>query len=163
MNNNLARVPGFLPKTPNSKHPSWSRLSKNYMEVLVREEVERQVEQLPAEWKAKANYAEIAAYALNRLPALYATTKRGRMIQQWKVEASIRQSVRDAVQKGIALSQKEPRRMGEAWEDPEVKPSDTVLQELKILLQYPDLDWDNLTTVIKNRMIQVSRSESQRD
>lgn len=159
MNDNLARVPGFVPQNFPNRHPSWSRLSKNYMEVLVREEVECQVNQLPPDLKQVVNYADIAAYALNRLPAMYATTKRGRMIQQWKVEAALRQSVREAVQAGITVFRNHPRQPAEPWEDPESQSVEAVLEELKGVLQYQDLNWDNLVTVIKSRIIQLNRRE----
>jgi hypothetical protein len=160
MNNNLTRVPGFSSPSSNSRNFTWSRLSTNYMEVLVRDEVERQVDQLPPDVKAMANYADIAAYALNRLPSLYATTKRGRMIQQWKAEASLRLAVKQAVQQGVAVFQKDPRRIvGEPWEDPGIKSADAALNELKALLQYQDLTWDNVASVVKSRMLQVGRGE----
>ncbi len=54
---------------------------RNVMEPLVAEEVQRQ---LPLKLVKYLNRAQAIAYALNRLPALYATSERGWHLQMLK-------------------------------------------------------------------------------
>ena len=48
---------------------------KNAVEELVIGEIEAQIAHLPVYRRAQLNLSEIAAYALNRLPPMYATSK----------------------------------------------------------------------------------------
>ena len=56
----------------------------NLMEVMVKEAIFQELEKLPPDICKSINPEEIAAHALNRLPALYITSEKGRIEQQKK-------------------------------------------------------------------------------
>ncbi|MCA1993633.1 MAG: late competence development ComFB family protein [Coleofasciculus sp. S288] len=61
----------------------------NVMEPLVVQEVQRQLQHLPSQLVKYLNPAEVTAYALNRLPVLYATSVEGRTRQQRRAKNQI--------------------------------------------------------------------------
>lgn len=64
--------------------------NKNAMELLVNEEIAKQIESYPFEAQKYINQIEVATYALNRLPPLYASSEEGfyRQIQKGKTNLS---------------------------------------------------------------------------
>lgn len=54
-----------------------AQTNKNAMEILIAEEIERQIQSYPSEARKYINQIEVATYALNRLPALYASSEEG--------------------------------------------------------------------------------------
>jgi Late competence development protein ComFB len=74
---------------------------RNALEPLVAEEVQRQLETLPPRLVAYINSAEVIAYALNRLPALYATSEEGWNRQQQKAKTQLEQQIILAVKWGL--------------------------------------------------------------
>jgi hypothetical protein len=74
---------------------------RNVLEPLVAEEVQRQLETLPSRLVAYINSAEVIAYALNRLPALYATSEEGWNRQQQKAKTQLEQQIILAVKWGL--------------------------------------------------------------
>ncbi|NJK60201.1 MAG: late competence development ComFB family protein [Oscillatoriales cyanobacterium SM2_1_8] len=50
---------------------------RNALEDLVLSEAQAQYERLREDWRSQVHLNEIAAYALNRLPPMYATTRGG--------------------------------------------------------------------------------------
>lgn len=84
---------------------------KNVMEPLVVEEVQRQLEKLPPKLVPYVNPAQAIAYALNRLPALYATSQRGLHIQQLRAKDQLANQISMAVRQGLAAVQRDPLRV----------------------------------------------------
>ncbi|NJQ98976.1 MAG: late competence development ComFB family protein [Hydrococcus sp. CSU_1_8] len=62
-----------------------SQTHKNAMELLVAEEIEKQLKSLSSEEVYFINQVEVATYALNRLPSLYASSEEGISWQNEKV------------------------------------------------------------------------------
>ena len=52
-------------------------INRNVMEILVSEEIDRQIGRFPDNIRKFINRIEVATYALNRLPALYASSQQG--------------------------------------------------------------------------------------
>ena len=82
----------------------------NAMEPLVIQEVERQLAQLSPQLVAYIHPAQVIAYALNRLPALYATSERGWQLQQQRVKNELQHQVVMAVRQAVAAVQSDPLR-----------------------------------------------------
>lgn len=74
---------------------------KNVIEDIVVKVAQEQLEQLWAANKQKVNLHEVVAYALNRLPTMYATTYNGWIHQRSRALNEIETQIVDAVQKGI--------------------------------------------------------------
>lgn len=104
-------------------------LYRNALEPLVIEESQRQLRQLPPKMlgslKPERVLAQVVAYALNRLPALYATSDRGWQFQQHQAQ-KLRPQIVMAVRQGFAAVQRDP--LTPVWNDapePEPEASDT--------------------------------------
>lgn len=130
----------------------------NVMESLVAEELERQLQHLPYKTARYIDGAEVAAYALNRLPALYATSKRGWQQQRQRGEGDLKQQVVKAVRQGIAVVQQDPLRMSVPLEQ-EGTESQTALRELKELLQQEGLSWNNLASAVEEALTNTMQGE----
>lgn len=81
---------------------------RNALEPLVTKEVMRQLKQMPPKLAKYLNPAQIVAYALNRLPALYATSIEGWIRQQQKAEKELSAQIVLAVRQGCAAVQRDP-------------------------------------------------------
>ncbi|MCS6814976.1 MAG: late competence development ComFB family protein, partial [Cyanobacteria bacterium] len=74
-----------------------ARVCCNVMEFLVAEEIEKQLKFVPARLAKYLNVQEISAFALNRLPALYATSERGWRQQCIKGKRDYGEKIKHAV------------------------------------------------------------------
>lgn len=133
-------------------------ISNNLMEVLVAEEVDRQFRLIPHKVRTYVKKADIVAYALNRLPALYATTQRGRQIQQKEGYIRFQAQIEQAVLHGIAAVQRDPlRTAADTWRDPNMAIAEVALNDLRRFLQDDRLTWDNLAASVKYHIAQTSQ------
>lgn len=81
---------------------------QNVIESLVAREVDRQLRHLSPSWVAHINAANVIAYALNRLPPLYATSTEGWERQRQYAETELLEEVVIAVRQGIAAVYRDP-------------------------------------------------------
>ncbi|BFM40626.1 late competence development ComFB family protein [Synechocystis sp. LKSZ1] len=86
-----------------------SQVSINLMEVIVKDEIFEELQKLPTNVAKFVSVAEVAAYALNRLPPLYVSSEEGKYYQQRKVE-EMRDSIHRAVLQGIGAVMRDPIR-----------------------------------------------------
>ncbi|MFB2937898.1 late competence development ComFB family protein [Aerosakkonemataceae cyanobacterium BLCC-F154] len=84
---------------------------RNAIEPLVIQEVEQQLEKLSPNILQYVNSAQIVAYALNRLPALYATSQEGWNAQQLRAKKQMKQQITTAVRQGLAAVQRDPLKI----------------------------------------------------
>jgi hypothetical protein len=120
---------------------------KNVMELLVDEEIEYQLINNKAlnNFAGKVNLVEIATFALNRLPSLYASSKEGIDKQKARGIVQLRQQVRQAVLQGIAAVTRDPLRKS----TPLQKKGDTILDARKTLTNLNDsLPKEELSTIV---------------
>lgn len=82
----------------------------NAMELLVAEEVKKQYETCPESLREYINPVEVATFALNRLPSLYASCKEGMRRQQTRGKIRYSKQISDAVRQGFAAVQRDPLR-----------------------------------------------------
>jgi hypothetical protein len=73
--------------------------------------VERKIEKLPPHLAKYINPAQVVAYALNRLPSLYATSEEGWRRQQLKARTELKNQIIMAVRQGFAAVQKDPLKV----------------------------------------------------
>ena len=83
-------------------------LYRNVIEPLVAEEVQRQLENLSPELVSYINPEQAIAYALNRLPALYATSEEGWNRQQQKAKTELAQQIALAVKSALKAVYQNP-------------------------------------------------------
>ena len=132
------------------------------MEVLVGEEIERQISRYPAEIRQHFNRVEVATHALNRLPPLYASCYEGfnkqKLTGRSKHSAEITKNVRQAfaaVQKDL-LRSSTPLLPEGKYESKEAKKA---LQELIDFLPNKEFSWEKLVKLIKPALIQLSNQD----
>lgn len=102
----------------------------NVMELLVAEEVDRHLQELPPRIAKYVKRVEVETYALNRLPSLYASSEKGWQHQYEKARKEFRNQIRAAVRQALAAVQVDPIRLSEP-----LKMSDQV--EAQAALQAP--------------------------
>lgn len=126
------------------------------MEVLVCDEIERQMVRLSHNIKKFINPLEVATYALNRLPALYASSQQGFNKQKLKGRSEYSVKITQEVRKGFAAVQQDLLRTStpllaenEAEIDQSIQEAQAALQELADYLPEKDLTWKNIIKLVK--------------
>ena len=139
-----------------NSHSESDYTHRNVMELLVSEEINRQIVRLPSNIKKFINPIEVATYALNRLPALYASSQQGFNKQKLKGRSQYSVQITQEVRKGFAAIQQDilrsstPLRSGNDSEaDKSIKEAKAALQELADYLPEEDLTWKNVVRLVK--------------
>lgn len=128
-----------------------SRAYVNVMEMLVAEEVESQLQQLPSRVQKYVKRIEVETYALNRLPALYASSEKGWQHQYEKAKHEMRSHIKNAVRQALAAVQVDPLRTSQPLR---IRDEDSrlALQVLRDMLQQPELTWDGLINRLRTML-----------
>ncbi len=119
----------------------------NVMELLVAEEVELQLRQLPTRVLKYVKPIEVETYALNRLPSLYAASEKGWQSQYHKARHELRKQIGNAVRQAIAAVQVDPLRASRplARRLPSISgPNGALLEQFRAALGQPNLTWESL-------------------
>jgi hypothetical protein len=141
---------------------SKDQVSKNVMETLVNEEIERQVIRYPSNISRYINRVEVATYALNRLPPLYASSQEGFNRQKLKGRKEFSGEITKVVRQALAAVQKDLLRSSTpliAEEDQELENAKNALKELADFLPHREFSWENLVKMIKPILIQMNRQK----
>ncbi|MEM9814902.1 MAG: late competence development ComFB family protein [Cyanobacteria bacterium P01_D01_bin.6] len=115
------------------------RLYINVMEMLVSEEVSRQLASLPERVSKYVKRLEVETFALNRLPALYASSEKGLQHQYDRASLEHKQQIFNAVRQAFAAVQVDPIRLSQPLQLNQEE--EAVLQALRELLHQPELTW----------------------
>lgn len=120
----------------------------NVMELLVAEEVEQQLRQLPARVLKYIKPIEVETYALNRLPSLYAVSEKGWQFQHHKARYELRKDISYAVRQAIAAVQVDPLRASRplvCHHSSYVTGANmALLEQFRAALGQPNLTWESL-------------------
>ncbi|HIK44295.1 MAG TPA: late competence development ComFB family protein [Leptolyngbyaceae cyanobacterium M65_K2018_010] len=106
----------------------------NVMEELVLTEAISRVAEIEATSGSTLDLGDIAAYALNRLPPLYATTEEGANFQRETAREELAELIADQVKQAIARSLDQPDFYPER-QGIQRKSSDSVVNQVSALLQ----------------------------
>ncbi len=137
----------------------------NVMELLVNEEIERQLKPYPSRIKKYINTVEVATFALNRLPALYASSIEGKIQQQRNGHQKYKREITMAVRRGLAAVEQDPLRSCTPLLDENQQKQETAETALRELQQYlqeqglleqKELSWRNLTPSVYQALYQMS-------
>jgi hypothetical protein len=132
------------------------RIHLNVMEELVAEEVAKQLKPYSAKEVVYIDRVEVATYALNRLPPLYASSQKGKHQQQLSGRQQYREQIQNAVRRGIAAVQLDPLRSSipiVSQTEVEYREAENALRQLQKLFEeqfenYQALSWRNLAEVV---------------
>jgi Late competence development protein ComFB len=136
---------------------------KNVMEILVEQEVLRQVNALPARIAAYINQTELLAFALNQLPALYATSERGLEHQLEKGKVKFATQITQSVQRAIAAIRRDPLRSHVPLQVAQDSPHQEVLLRLRRLLRNDKVNWETLPIAVEQALYRATKGESDLD
>jgi hypothetical protein len=133
---------------------------KNVMELLVEDEVSRQYEALPPRMASYVNPTELVAYALNQLPALYATSEQGLEYQLKRGKEKYRRQIVQAVQRALAAVSRDPLRSSSPLQDQFSlsAPLREVLHQLRLLLRNDKVNWENLPNAVEHAIARAAKS-----
>jgi Late competence development protein ComFB len=141
-------------------------IHRNVMEMLVAEEIERQIVRLPSNIQKFVNPIEVATYALNRLPALYASSQQGFNKQKLKGRSEHSVKITQEVRKGFAAIQQDLLRNStplqaenESEVDKSIKEAKAALQELADYLPEKDLTWKNVIRLVKPILAELKEQD----
>ncbi|NJK35457.1 MAG: late competence development ComFB family protein [Oscillatoriales cyanobacterium SM2_2_1] len=129
---------------------------RNVLVDLVLQEIYRQIERSPLQDPDLA-VSEVAAYALNRLPAMYATScigwarQRQRAIQDHKVQ------VESVVRSGLITVQRDTLRAVDPLPDRELEHPARSLRQLAELLRCPQMTWLDIPPAVAQSLVAASR------
>ena len=115
------------------------KLYINVMELLVAEEVDRQLASLPERVSKYIKRTEVETFALNRLPALYASSEKGLQHQYERALHDFQPKISNAVRQAFAAVQVDPIRLSQPLKLNQEE--EAVLQALRDLLKDPNLTW----------------------
>ena len=144
-------------------------INRNVMEILVSDEIQRQLGRYPDNIKKYINLLEVATYALNRLPALYASSQQGFNKQKLRGRSEYSVQITQAVRKGFATVQQDLLRCSTPLVDTtdeereqDIQEAKNALQELAEFLPDKDVSWSKLVKLVKPILIELSQ-QSRRD
>jgi hypothetical protein len=116
----------------------------NVMELLVSEEVEKQLKTLQPSILKYLKRVEVETYALNRLPSLYASSQRGWQLQYEKAKRELHNQIKNAVRQAFAAVQVDPIRSSQPLQIQDNESAKAALDTLRDLLKQPELNWEGV-------------------
>lgn len=131
---------------------------KNVMELLVEEEVTRQYRALSPRMASYVNPTELVAYALNQLPALYATSEKGLEYQLKRGKEKYRAEIAQAVKRALAAVSRDPLRASSPLQDQFSTSLREILHQMRLLLRNDKVDWENLPNAVEQAITRAARS-----
>ncbi|WP_013324495.1 late competence development ComFB family protein [Gloeothece verrucosa] len=156
-----------LSQTEEPQAVNQSCIHINVMEVLVQQEIEKQLRDYSCRLKPYLNRVEVATFALNRLPALYASTIDGKNYQI-ALGKKYQQQITLAVRRAIAAVERDPLRTSKPIVSEahiQYQKAKKALQELQLFLQQKGLlaqssiSCKNLVMVVHYALKKVSWSQ----
>jgi hypothetical protein len=136
-----------------------SQTNKNAMELLVAEEIKKQLDSYPSEKQESIDRVEVATYALNRLPSLYASSEEGLFWQKRRGQKEFQQLITNTVRQAIEIISKNPARFSTPLLPPEQQEVQEAKQALQELLDWlwmhqsevagRDVSWHELIAMVK--------------
>lgn len=136
---------------------------KNAMELLVDQAIESQIRDDSSLDIASINKIEVAAYALNHLPALYACSEEGLYRQQQRAQQDFKHQIDLAVRQAFRVIGQMPTRFATPLpsEEEELQTAKAALQELVDWLWLSSSDnisWQDLTKITKQILEQMAKT-----
>ena len=122
----------------------------NILESLVTAIVDRRVQRLDESFQQKINIDDVTAYVLNRLPPMYATSRRGLQNLRQKVKSEMTNQIITIVKEALSRVAKAPERelAPLPFEKFNLELEDT-LKELREVLKRDDLSWRNVAEIVE--------------
>ena len=123
---------------PATNSPHTLRDRTNVMEILVAEEVDRQLRRCPSTLLDYVKAVEVETYALNRLPPLYAASHEGLEYQKDRARRDYGSNIQTTVRQALMAVQQDPLRRS----TPLVTEDDRTRHQriMELAVQFPTVD-----------------------
>lgn len=128
---------------------------KNAIEELVIAEIDLQISHLPQYRRDQINLSEVAAYALNRLPPMYATSKAGWLRQRKKAITEMKPQIESAVRRALVSVKPDALRDSSPLPIQEVASHARSLAALQQILGAENATWKDIPTALENALMTV--------
>jgi Late competence development protein ComFB len=126
---------------------------RNALEEIVVKVAQEQLGRLPAPQRQNIDISEVLAYALNRLPTMYASTGRGWLQQRKRGRTELYNMVVSAVNRSLMnVRQQMPRNYTSLALDQLLTPAHT-LARLQRLFRKPTLRWRDLPSTFAQEIV----------
>ncbi|ELS31128.1 MULTISPECIES: late competence development ComFB family protein [Pseudanabaena] len=132
---------------------------KNVLEEIVVVEAQAQLKQISQPIREAINLSEVAAFALNRLPVLYASTSRGWLQQRKRAHSELKNQVTSAVQQALLGIKRDPLRKSTKLAASKVETPAHVLSRLQKLFSKLSLQWQDVPQAFQETLNLVSHSQ----
>lgn len=113
----------------------------NVMEDIVAQEVRGQLSKMPQWIRQSRKLEEVSAYALNRLPTLYASSQKGWKHQHEFAQRELKHQIKEVVREAVLNTHPDFQRYLEPLSSEHLPPQESVLQVLGKLFHTPELTW----------------------
>jgi hypothetical protein len=123
-------------------------ICKNAIEELVIAETESQMKRLSAEVLPKIDPSDVVAYALNRLPPMYATSQRGWTELRERANSVLSGQIQSAVRHALVNTQKDPLRQPDPIPEQELATQARSLLRLQKILCRDNLSWKDIPDLV---------------
>ncbi len=131
---------------------------KNVLEEIVVVEVQEQLNHLNQPAREAINLSEVAAFALNRLPVLYASTSRGWLQQRKRAHNELQHQIVSSVQQALLGVKRDPLRKSTKIAASKVETPAHILARLQKLFSKPSLQWQNVPQGFQEALSLVSHT-----
>ncbi len=133
---------------------------KNAIEELVIAEIDLQISHLPQYRRDQISLSEVAAYALNRLPPMYATSKLGWLRQRKKATTEMRSQIESAVRRALVSVKPDALRDSKPLPSQEVASHARSLAALQQILGAENASWKDIPAALENALLTVKLKSS---
>ncbi len=125
----------------------------NILEALVSAIIERRVLRLDPTLQHKVSIDDVAAYVLNRLPPMYATSRRGMQSQRQRIKSEMTNQIINIVKEALVRVIQAPDRALSPlpFEKFNLELEDTLVQ-LRELIGRDDITWRNVAEVVEESL-----------
>ncbi|AFY69180.1 Late competence development protein ComFB [Thalassoporum mexicanum PCC 7367] len=121
---------------------------RNAIEEIVLEEINTQLNRLGQDARRNINMGEVVAYALNRLPPMYATTQKGWIQQRKLARDRLQHQVNSAVRQALMGVRRDPLRTSDPLPPTELQSQARSLLKLQRILDRDDLKWKDVPPAV---------------
>ena len=135
---------------------------KNVLEEIVITSVQEQIKHVGDPTRPAENLSEVAAFALNRLPALYASTSRGWLQQRKRAHNELQHRISATVQQALLGVKRDPLRTSTLIAASKIETPAHILTRLQKLFSKTSLQWRDVPTAFQEALVLVSSSPDYR-
>ena len=127
---------------------------KNVIEDIVLSDAIAQLKNVDSD---STNFSEVVAFALNRLPPLYASTDRGWLQQRKRAHSELSIKIQASVRQAILGVKFDPTRQVEPLPEEEIESPAHSLAKLQKLLGKIDLTWQDVPCLVQQTLEKVRK------